>query len=79
MEGQRIVIEVTDHCGGLPHGAAAQMFKPFSQAGDDRSGIGLELAIARANVEADGGMIDARDFPGLGCVFPIHLPRGSVA
>ena len=75
LDGDRLLIEVSDHCGGLPHGAAAKLFKPFSQAGGDRSGLGLGLTIARASVEADGGQIGARDMPGIGCVFSIHLPR----
>ena len=70
-----VVIEVADHCGGLPHGAEAQIFKPFSQVGVDRSGLGLGLTIARASLEADGGQIDARNLPGVGCVFSIRLPR----
>ena len=75
LDGDRVLIEVSDHCGGLPHGAAAKLFKPFSQAGADRSGLGLGLTIARASVAADGGQISARDLPGIGCVFSIHLPR----
>ena len=75
LDGDMVAIEVSDHCGGLPHGAAAKLFKPFSQAGADRSGLGLGLTIARASVEADGGQISARDMPGIGCVFSIYLPR----
>jgi len=74
-DGQRILIEVADHCGGLPHGALTTMFRPFAQSGDDRSGLGLGLSIARHAVEADGGTLGARDAPGVGCVFTIELPQ----
>ena len=74
-DGKRIFIEVSDHCGGLPHGATEAMFRPFTQSGEDRSGLGLGLSIARRGVEADGGTLTARDVPGAGCVFTIELPQ----
>jgi hypothetical protein len=72
-DGQ-VLIEVHDHCGGLPHGSAEKMFTPFTQRGEDRSGLGLGLAIARSSVEADAGTLSVRDVPGTGCVFTIALP-----
>jgi signal transduction histidine kinase len=73
--GGRVFIEVTDHCGGLPPGRAEKMFTPFAQHGEDRSGLGLGLFIARRSVEADAGTLSVRDMPGTGCVFTISLPR----
>ncbi len=69
-----VLIEVHDHCGGLSHGTAEKVFVPFMQRNDDRSGLGLGLAIARQSVEADFGTLGVRDVPGLGCVFTITLP-----
>lgn len=71
----RIRIDVEDHCGGLPPGAAEEMFLPFKQGGEDRSGLGLGLAICRRSVEANDGTLKVRDIPGSGCVFTIELPR----
>lgn len=71
----RILFEVEDHCGGLPPGLAENMFKPFTQGGADRSGLGLGLAIARRSLEACNGTLRVRDAPGSGCVFSIDLPR----
>ncbi|WP_228893211.1 sensor histidine kinase [Pseudoduganella aquatica] len=76
--GERILIEVHDHCGGLPAGAAASMFQPFSQHGKDRSGLGLGLTIAQNAVIASGGTLSVRDVPGTGCVFTVNLPRCSL-
>lgn len=74
----RILIEVADHCGGLPSGEAEKMFMPFTQGAADRSGLGLGLSISRSGVEASNGILRVHDVPGTGCVFTIDLPRRSV-
>jgi signal transduction histidine kinase len=71
----RIRIDVEDHCGGLPPGAANNVFLPFKQSGADTSGLGLGLSICRRGVEANNGTLRVRDIPGAGCVFTIDLPR----
>lgn len=73
--GAFILIEVADHCGGLPPGNVEKMFAPFAQRNSDKSGLGLGLSIARRSIIADGGTLTVRDLPGLGCVFTIRLPR----
>jgi signal transduction histidine kinase len=70
-----ILMDVKDHCGGLPPGDAERMFVPFTQNGEDRTGLGLGLSIARRYVEANAGILSVRDVPGAGCVFTITLPR----
>jgi len=74
----RILIDVEDHCGGLPPGSADKMFLPFSQSGADKSGLGLGLAISRRSIEANSGTLRVRDVPGTGCVFTIDLPRHAL-
>ena len=74
-QGDRILIEVKDECGGLTEGNAERMFIPFSQRSGDKSGVGLGLSIARQSVLADGGTLSVRNLPGDGCVFTINLPR----
>jgi signal transduction histidine kinase len=74
----RIRIDVEDHCGGLPLGAADNVFLPFKQGGENRSGLGLGLAICRRSVEANNGVLRVRAVPGSGCVFTIELPRHVV-
>jgi signal transduction histidine kinase len=75
----RILIDVEDHCGGLPPGSADRMFLAFKQGDKDRSGLGLGLAICRRGVEANNGIVRVRDIPGSGCVFTIDLPRHALA
>ncbi len=76
--GEQVLIDVEDHCGGLPPGAAAGMFVPFKPNEDSRGGLGLGLSIARQSIEADHGMLTVRDVPGSGCIFTISLPRHSL-
>jgi signal transduction histidine kinase len=77
--GDRVLIEVGDNCGGLPAGDVEQMFRPFTQNGHDKSGVGLGLSICRRSVDANGGVLSVRNIPGTGCVFTIDLPRQAVA
>jgi signal transduction histidine kinase len=73
--GNYIRLEVQDHCGGLPPGNPEDLFQPFEQRGEDKSGVGLGLAICRRSVEANHGTLSVRDLPRSGCVFSIQLPR----
>ena len=76
--GERILIDVSDHCGGLPWSDAEKVFLPFAQGGPDKTGLGLVLSIVRRSVEANGGVLSVRDRPGEGCIFTIDLPRYSM-
>jgi hypothetical protein len=75
----RVLIEVADHCGGLPPGEADRLFLPFTQNSADRSGLGLGLSISRRSIEANNGTLGVRDIPGSGCIFTISLPRRVLA
>jgi signal transduction histidine kinase len=72
---EHVLIDVEDHCGGLPPDGVANMFVPFKPNADSRSGLGLGLSIARQSIEADHGTLTVRDVPGSGCIFTISLPR----
>ncbi len=71
----RIIIDVADHCGGLPPGTHEELFLPFKQSSANRLGVGLGLSICQHNVEANNGVLRVRNLAGLGCVFTIDLPR----
>ena len=77
--GDRVRIDVGDHCGGLPQGFAETMGTPYMQADTDRSGLGLGLFISRRNIVTNKGLLTVRDVPGVGCVFTIDLPRREFA
>jgi signal transduction histidine kinase len=72
----RVVIEVEDQCGGLLKAdQITEIFEGFRQGGQDRSGLGLGLAIAKRAIESMHGTVRARNNAGIGCVFTIELPR----
>jgi signal transduction histidine kinase len=77
----RVLIDVADQCGGLRDGGVQALFHPFAQQQQarDRSGLGLGLAFSRRSVEANDGLLSARDLPGHGCVFTVDLPRVAAA
>lgn len=74
---ETVTIEVRDECGGLPNGLAEELFRPFEQRNEDRSGLGLGLTIVLDGMRASGGTVQVRDLPGTGCVFSIELPRAA--
>jgi signal transduction histidine kinase len=75
----RVLIEIHDHCGGLPGDIPEKLLLPYIQSGQDRSGLGLGLDICRRSVEANNGFLRVRDVPGSGCVFSIDLPPSRPA
>lgn len=70
-----VFLDVEDECGGLPPGKVDELFRPYTQRGRDRRGLGLGLAICQRAAEANGGRIHVRDLPGKGCIFTLELPR----
>lgn len=73
-EDRSVLIEVEDECGGIP-ATNDDPFQPFGdRRGNDRTGLGLGLSIARKAVRAHRGDIHIRNLPGKGCVFVIAVP-----
>jgi signal transduction histidine kinase len=78
-EGDRLLMEIEDQCGGIPEGKGA-LFQPFGERrSSDRSGLGLGLSMSRQAVRAHQGDIHIRNLPGYGCVFTVELPLASTA
>ena len=72
------IVEIEDECGGLAQGQEKTIFQAFRQAGADRSGFGLGLAIARQAIEAHAGTVAVRNRPGHGCIFVVTLAADGV-
>lgn len=79
VSGERVLIEVTDQCGGLAPGLQETIFLPFTQSNADKSGVGLGLTLSKRSIEANHGTLSLRNLPGTGCVFTIDLPRAATA
>jgi signal transduction histidine kinase len=79
QERGHAIIEVEDECGGIPH-CNGDPFRAFGERrGQDRTGLGLGLSIARKVVTAHGGDIHIRNMPGKGCVFIVEIPLATSA
>jgi signal transduction histidine kinase len=74
--GERILIDVEDHCGGLPAGGAERMLLLSTQSGADQASSGL--SVCQRNIKENNGVLRVRDIPGSGCVFTIDLPRHTL-
>jgi two-component system sensor histidine kinase KdpD len=72
----RVDLRVVDHGPGIPAEHRELIFRPFERVGDgeDQSGVGLGLAVARGFVEAVGGDLDVDDTPGGGTTMVVRLP-----
>lgn len=74
----RVRITVSDNGPGLAELDIEQMFLPFTQSGNNKTGLGLGLAIARRSIEANGGLLTAESRLGHGCIFAIDLPHADM-
>jgi signal transduction histidine kinase len=73
VEGDDLLVEVSDMGGGIEPGAEARVFEPFFTTKDD--GVGLGLFIARRIVRGLGGSLSVDSASGRGCRFLIRLPH----
>jgi len=72
----RVDVRVVDHGPGIRVADRERVFQPFQRLGDtdNRSGVGLGLAVSRGFAEAVGGELDLEDTPGGGCTMVLRLP-----
>jgi two-component system sensor histidine kinase KdpD len=72
-DGDRVVLDVVDHGGGVPAGLKERIFEPFARLDERSPGVGLGLAVAKGFAEAMGGTIVAVDTPGGGLTVRVTL------
>lgn len=75
------LLEVTDHGIGISAEDQARVFGRFEQVvtGQQRTGFGVGLWLARALIEAHRGTIAVRSAPGAGTSFTVRLPLDARA
>lgn len=73
VEGQNIIIDVTDYGCGIPPDQKSQVFIPFFST--KKKGTGLGLAIVQKIAEAHKGSLMILNNSPCGTIFRIILPR----
>jgi len=75
VEGERVVIAISDTGGGIPEDIRARIFDPFFTTKEVGRGTGQGLSIARnVIVKGHGGELDFTTELGKGTTFYIRLP-----
>ena len=75
-----LVVEVSDHGPGFPHGEEQRIFEKFYRIeGQSKIGTGIGLAICKGIIEMHRGTIAAENRTGGGAVIRITLPLESEA
>jgi signal transduction histidine kinase len=69
-----IVLQITDNGPGLPPEALSVIFDPFVVSGGTPSEYGINLMACFFIVHHHGGKIEAKNLPGRGNSFTLHLP-----
>jgi two-component system sensor histidine kinase KdpD len=73
--GDRVELRVVDHGTGIPEADRKRAFLPFQRLGrtDDRTGVGLGLAVSRGLAEAMDGTVELEETPGGGLTMVVSL------
>jgi signal transduction histidine kinase len=71
-----ITVSVIDHGPGIPADRRHLLFQRFSRldSGNDTSGIGIGLFVAKSMIQSQGGAIGVESTPGGGSTFWFSLP-----
>lgn len=82
VEGEQVVLDVTDTGVGIPAQDLPGVFQEFWHSGEPkrgRRGSGLGLAVSKRFAELHGGNLWVTSAPGQGSTFSLSLPLGDKA
>jgi nitrogen-specific signal transduction histidine kinase len=74
MEGEKVVIEISDTGTGISAENMKKIFTPFFTTKRDKKGVGLGLAISYGIVQRHHGRIEIQTKEGEGTTFKVYLP-----
>ncbi len=75
VDGEQVVIRITDTGGGIPDHVRSRMFEPFFTTKEVGRGSGQGLPLARGVVhEGHGGTLSVETRVGAGSTFTVRLP-----
>lgn len=75
VEGDRIVVEVSDTGPGISDDVMARIFEPFFTTREKGSGLGL--VIVKRIADENGGRLEVETREGVGTVFRLDLPGAA--
>ena len=74
LDGDRVVVDVTDTGQGIPEELLDKIFEPFFTTKPVGKGTGLGLAICYGIIDRLGGRISVKSRPGEGTTFRVEIP-----
>ncbi|MBK9519134.1 MAG: response regulator [Anaeromyxobacter sp.] len=79
VDGDAVVVAISDTGGGIPEDIRQKIFEPFFTTKEVGRGTGQGLAIARNIVEQHKGTLRFESLEGVGATFFVRLPVGAGA
>jgi PAS domain S-box-containing protein len=77
VQGDYVMLEVTDSGSGMPLHIVSQIFEPFFTTKEEGKGSGLGLSMVFGFIKQSGGHVTVYSEPGLGSCFRLYLPRND--
>jgi PAS domain S-box-containing protein len=80
VDGEDVVVRISDTGGGIPEDVRSKIFDPFFTTKDVGRGSGQGLPLARGIVqEGHGGSLTVESVPGQGSTFAVQIPIDGLA
>jgi PAS domain S-box-containing protein len=79
MEGDFIIVEVSDNGGGVPAEIRDKIFQPFFTTKPTGEGTGLGLSMSYDIVKQHGGILSLNSKTGRGTTFRVSIPANAKA